>query len=29
MMLSDGDHEVPRGRLAAVVTYIEMLEPPV
>jgi GNAT superfamily N-acetyltransferase len=29
MMLPDGTHEIPRGRLAAVVTYLEMLEPPV
>jgi GNAT superfamily N-acetyltransferase len=29
MMLTDGESRVPKGRLAAVVTYLEMLEPPV
>src|SRR5512136_3023802 len=28
MALADGYHEIPRGRLAAVVTCLEMLKPP-
>lgn len=28
MMLEDGDHEVPAGKIAAVVTHLEMIAPP-